>query len=176
MSKVTRKSWIIAAAVTASVFGAAASLVPSVHAQDAMKEPAMAADPALEAAAMKHSEMMKKMVADPAKMEKAESHMARAMVMDKMIHMLAMDPKFQQMAMSDMDSPDMKKAHDGAKSMAEDPTKMQTMMEQIEKDPEAMTIITHNAAMMAMMKDKPGMSGMMDKGKDMMDKKMGDMK
>ena len=176
MSNVNR-SWILATAAAAGlVFATAETLVPSARAQDSMKAP-MAADHALEDAAMKHAGNMKKMVSDPDKMEKAETRMAKAMVMDKMTRMLATDPKFQQMAMSDMQDENMKKAHDAAKTMAEDPAKMQTMMAQIEKDPDAMNIITHNAAMMAMMKEKSGgMGGMMDKGKDMMNQKMGDMK
>ena len=172
MSSVNSKSWIVAAVAASLVFATAGTLVPSVRADESMKEPAMAADPALEAAAMKHADMMKKMVAEPSKVEKVETRMAKAMVLDKMTKMLAMDPKFQQMCMADMEDADMKKAHDAAKTMAEDPAQMKTMMEQIEKDPEAMTIITHNAAMMAMMKEKGGMAGMMDKGQKMMGDKM----
>ena len=174
MSQINRKSWIIAAAA-AVVGGAAASLVtfPVARAQDSMKAPMMA-DSGLKEAAMKSMDMMKAMVSEPSKMDKAKVKMAKAMLMDKMTKELAMDPDFQKATMASMEDADMKKTHDAAKMMVEDEAESKKMMEQVEKDPEAMSIIIHNAAMMTMMKDKGGMGAMMDK--KMGDMKMGEMK
>ncbi len=167
MLKTTRQSWIAVAAAALLAGGVGTlSLSHVARADDAMKESAPKADASLKQAAMKCSDDMKQMVADPSKMDAAKVKMAKAMLMDKMSMSLAKEPEFQQMTMAAMQDENMKKTHEAAKAMVEDPAQMKTMMDQIEQDPEAMAIITHNAAMMAMMKEKMGgMGGMMDKMK-----------
>ena len=172
MLKVNRKSWIATAAAAVVAAGACTLVTYTAARADdqmtGMNGASNGANSDLRQAAMKCQDQMKQMATDPQKMSEVKVKMAKAMVMDKMSKELAKDPQFQQKCMADMNDSSMKAVHDGAKQMVQDPEQMKKMEEQIEQDPEAMTIVTHRAAMMSMMKDKMG-----DMGGKMMDKANG---
>ena len=173
MSKINR-SWIVASApVVAGTAGSIGLLSHGVaRADDAMAAPSSD----MGSMVKEQTEKAKTMAADQSQMMMMKDEMAKMMVMDKMAMKIAMDPTCKQTLMEAAQDPNMMKVHDAAKADATDPTKMQTMMTQIMADPMAMKMVMHHAAMMAMMEQKGGMGGMMDKGKGMMDEKMKDMK
>lgn len=140
MSKFIRKSFLAAAAL----FVAICTVVPraALWAQEKMPD-----------------DHMKMMAADPDQAQKMATEQAKMMVMDHMAREMAMDPKFQQMAMQSMSDQNMKKVHDDAKAMAQDPAQMAKLQKEIMADSMAMQMVMHMADKMAMMHD--------DKMKDM---------
>ena len=151
----TRRStpFLAALALAAAVCTAGPRLV---HAQDKMGmgdtkmgDSKMAEDKM----AAEKMDKMKMMAADPAEAKKMSEEQAKMMVMDHMAEEMSKDPKFQQMVMSMMADANMKKVHDDAKMMAEDPTQMQSMKSAVMADPKEMAMVEHMAAKMAMMHD-----------------------
>lgn len=120
---------------------------------------AMAPSPELKQASMQAMDQAKQMAGDSNKSSELKEKMAKEMVMDEMIHQLAMDPQFQQQCKSDMQNSDLKQIHDQAKQMAEDPQQMKSIEQKIESDPKEMMAVNHQAAMMAMMHEHMGMGG-----------------
>ena len=78
------------------------------------------------------------------------------MVMDHMSMMLAHDSDFKEQTTTLMSDADMKKVHEEAKTMAEDPEEMKKLKEEIMSDPKQMKEVIHHAMMMDMMMDKMG--------------------
>lgn len=170
MSKINR-SWVaVSAAALLASAACTLTVVGTAHAQDSAPSSDMST------MVKEQADKGKTMAADPAQMSTMKDEMAKMMVMDKMSMKIATDPTSKQTLMEAAKDPNMMKVHEAAKADATDPTKMQAIMQQVMADPQAMKMVMHHAAMMAMMQDKGGMSGMMDKGKDMMNQKMGDMK
>ena len=131
---------------------------PAVRAEEKMADDhmKMAAD---------HMDKMKMMAADQSQSMQMADDMARMMVMDGMAKKMAMDPKFKQMSMQAMADANMKKVHDDAKKMAEDPAQMAKMQHEIMADPKMMQMVMHMAEKMSMMHDDMMMKG--GKMKDM---------
>ena len=123
--------------------------------------------------ATEHMDKMKMMAADPAQSMQMVSDMARMIVMDHMAMQMAMDPKFKQISMQSMSDANMKKVHDDAKKMAEDPARMAKMQQEIMADPKMMMVVMHVAEKMSMVHDAMMHEGMMQDG--MKDSKIKDM-
>lgn len=159
MSKITRKS-LVAAALAAAVCAVgpraatwAEDKMPADHMKMSGDQMKMTAD---------HMDKMKMMAADPAQAQQMTMDLANLMVMDHMAMQMAMDPMFKQMAMQAMSDPSVKKVHDDAKKLAQDPAQMAKMQQEIMADPKAMQMVMHMAHNMAMMH-----GGMMHDGKMM---------
>lgn len=114
-----------------------------------------------------HMDKMKMMASEHP--QEMAADMARMMVMNRMAMQMAMDPSFLQMLQHSMSDPDMKKAHEDAQKMADDPEQMAKMKQQIMDDPKAMQMVMHLAGTMAMMHADTMGHGMMkdDKMKDL---------
>jgi hypothetical protein len=155
MLKITRKP-LVAAALTLAI--CAVGTRTAVWAQEKMADDhmKMAAD---------HMDKMKMMAADQSQSMQMTTDMAKMMVMDKMASQMAMDPKFKQMSMQSMSDANMKKVHDDAKKMADDPAQMAKMQREIMADPKMMQMVMHMAEKMSMMHE--GMMMKDDKMKDM---------
>jgi hypothetical protein len=155
MLKITRKP-LVAAALALSV--CAVGPRAAVWAQEKMTEDHMKM-------ATDHMDKMKMMAADQSQSMQMTTDMARMMVMDHMASRMAMDPKFKQMYMQSMNDANMKKVHDDAKKMADDPAQMAKMQQEITADPKMLQMVMHMAEKMSMMHD--GMMMKDDKMKDM---------
>jgi hypothetical protein len=103
--------------------------------------------------ASEQMDKMKMMAADQAQAQQMTADMAKMMVMDHMAMQMAMDPKFKDMAMQTMNDENVKKVHDDAKAMADDPAQMAKMQQDVMADPKSMQMVMHMAAKMSMMHD-----------------------
>jgi hypothetical protein len=168
MQKITRNSFL-AAAIAAGV--CAVGTWSAVRAQEKiaddhmkMSGDQMKMSPEQMKVAGEHMDKLKMMAADQP--QELAAHEARLMVMDKMAMSMSMDPKFKQMLMQSMSDPNMKKVHDDAKKMADDPGQMARMQQDIMADPKAMAMVMHMAHITAMMHDSMMMhDNMMHDGK-----------
>ena len=92
-----------------------------------------------------HMDKMKMMAAEHP--QETAADMARLMVMDKMAMHMAMDPTFSHMLQQTMSDPNVKKVHEDARKLAEDPAQMAKIKQQIMEDPKAMQMVMHLAMM-----------------------------
>jgi hypothetical protein len=141
MSKFTRKS-IIAAALAVGVGAVGPRAVVWAQDKTADDHKKMTDD---------HMDRMKMMAAGPAQTRQMTADLARMMVMDRMAMQMAMDPTFKAMATQSMNDANMKKVHDDAKAMADDPAQMARIRQEVTADPKAMESVMHMANRMAMM-------------------------
>jgi len=171
------RNWLFAAALT----GTACALAPWAASQAQEKMPddhmKMAGDKMKMSAdemkmASEHMDKMKTMAADHPQETTAKA--ARLMVMDKMAMHMAMDPSFSKMTEQSMSDPNMKKLHDDARKMADDPAQMARIQQDIMADPMAVSMVMHMARSMVMMHQGMMQDGMMH-GEMMKDGKMKDM-
>lgn len=128
--------------------------MPAEHMKMPSDQMKMAAD---------HMDKMKMMAADQPKEMAAKE--ARMMVADRMATHMAMDPQFKEMLMQSMSDPSLKKVHDDAKMMAEDPAQTARIQQEIMADPQAMQMVMHMARAIAMMHDGMMHDSMMKDGK-----------
>lgn len=144
MLKLTRKPFVAAALALAvcAVGPRAAVLAEERMADEHMKM------------ATEHMDKMKMMAGDQNQAMQMTSDMAKMMVIDHMAMQMAMDPKFKQMSMQAMSDANMKKVHDDAKKMAEDPAQMAKMQQEVMADPKMMQMVMHMAEKMSMMHDE----------------------
>ena len=171
MQKTTHNAFLCAA-MTAAMFSIPAVRIVGAQQKtpDApmkMSEDAMKMSPEQMKMAGEHMDKMKMMAADPAQAQHMTADLAQMMVMDHMAMQMAMDPKFKEMSAQSMSDGGMKKVHDDAKMMADDPAQRAKMQQQVMSDPKLMQIVMHMAAQMASMHG-PAMKEMHDAGmKDM---------
>lgn len=168
LNSMRRKALVAAGAITLSAAGVFTYVA---HADDMKKDGMPMMPMSAENKKMMTDSMskMKAMMADPAQAEAMKMKMAKMMVMDQMVKMMASDPECKQMCMDMMKDPAMGKLHDDAMMMAKDPAMMKKMQTEIMADSDAMMRVNHESMMMHMMNDKMG--GMDDKKMDNMEKK-----
>jgi hypothetical protein len=148
MLKMNRKLFVAAALALAFC---TAGPRTAVWAQDQMADDHMKmADDDHMKMASDQMDKMKMMAADDAQAQQMTADMAKMMVMDHMAMQMVMDPKFKDMAMQSMNDPNMKKVHDDAKAMADDPAQMAKIQQDITADPKSMQMVMHMAVQMAM--------------------------
>ena len=165
MQKITRNA-LLSAAMTAAVFTIPA--VGTVGAQEKMPDHSMKTSgepmkmsPEQMKMAGEHMDKMKMMAADQAQAQQMTADMAQMMVMDHMAMQMAMDPNFKEMSAQSMTDGGMKKVHDDAKMMADDPAQRAKMQQDVMADPKLMQIVMHMAQQMASMHG-PAMKDMHD--------------
>ena len=165
MQKITR-SWLPGAALLIGL----CSVIPSSRAQEKMPgdhmkmsgDSMMKMSPAEMKMAGEQMDKMKMMATEHPQDEAAG--MARLMVMDQMATHMAADPSFQKMLQQSMSDPNVKKVHEDARKMAEDPAQAAKIKQQIMDDPKAMHMVMHLAARMAMMHEGMTHDSMMHEG------------
>ncbi|HSZ59065.1 MAG TPA: hypothetical protein VK797_25715 [Tepidisphaeraceae bacterium] len=144
MQKITR-IWLPGAVLLVGL----CFVIPSSRAQEAGDHMKMSGDSMMKMSpeemkmAGEHMDKMKMMAAEHP--QETASDIARMMVMDKMAMHMAMDPSFLHMLQQSMSDPNMKKVHEDARKMAEDPAQMAKIKQQIMDDPKAMQIVMHLA-------------------------------